>query len=520
MPAARRDLRRACSARRRAAACGTRRSSAGRPPRAACTSSGIDAPTSSSEVHRAARGAPRRRARRGRTARRRRSRRRRRARRARRRSRELPGASTDSPPAARRPEREQRSRRLGEQRLAGALARSTTPGRAPARAARAGGHVPQQRGPRAVPAHRERQRPARAAARRARSRFCPSQSAWEAGQHVDRVAARAPALRARGQEPRRLARRVDARTAAHGSSATARRRAPPRSPAELRPHRGGLVVEAPVLERGERRGRRRREQQVGARRVDALADRIAAARPACPRSSCTLPAARDRIGRRQLADVDAVGRAPSTTRTLVRCGTGKSSASSPGPSNGSTGPRTRRRHHDSAVDGPSPSAAARDSTTHRAVDAHHGRRPRRARGDRATNPTVSGTGERFSTSTTTTPPCADRTRVRRAARPRRPARAPPSRTTGAAPSRVLPDARLVGRDRCQRSSAPIHQSSARSRRRHRAAVVDRRERARRRARRRPRARSGLAPTHRMPCSSGFALRSISSGTRSAGRAPS
>ena len=61
------------------------------------------------------------------------------------------------------------------------------------------------------------------------------------------------------------------------------------------PRRGGFGVESPVLERDDRIGRRRREQQVGARRVDLFLPRIGQLRPQAA-VELQIPAACDSIG--------------------------------------------------------------------------------------------------------------------------------------------------------------------------------------------------------------------------------
>ena len=122
-----------------------------------------------------------------------------------------------------------------------------------------------------MPAQRERQR-----RRRATGASCTASDCAEP-------------LRAEAREARRSRGRADLVHAARpGSSPSTPRRGRVRRAArrvaqsEAGPHRGRLVVEPPGLERGERRARRRREQEVGARRVDVALRRARAARPACP----------------------------------------------------------------------------------------------------------------------------------------------------------------------------------------------------------------------------------------------
>ena len=520
---------------RRGAGCGTRRSSAARPLRAACTSSGIDAPISSVRYveQREPRGA--RRARPGRTGpaaiRSSRSTVRRRV---------VVGAHENCPGAS-----------TGVARRPFAACPSASSGAAARRAASrprrsVDDHAGSSAGARSsTPAGASHNSAGRAPCQRTANESGPARS----GSVVDRERLAEPLGREAGKQldARRSTRARARRAAPTGTRpgrARRRRRAPPptdRRSVALRRARaasrqpscahavGGFVVEAPVFERRRtlggraaraagRRGPRRRRSPTGS------------GSSACsPRSSCRsqprATASASGSARTSTGSPSARATSPSAARSVVRCGTGNSSASSIGAVAPVDRPRSRvAGHHDLARRRRPPptrrggrDSASTGSPSIRSVGAVE-RRPRRAPSTR-THERDRERRRRAVLDVDDDAPRAAPTvaRVRACARPRRPARAPPSRTTGAGARPLLMRRRLVGRNvpAVVGADPPVERRG--HRRRDRAAL--RRPSAdarRRRAEHRPSRRAG----HRMPCSSGFALRSMSSGTRSAGRAPS
>ena len=323
-------------------------------------------------------------------------------------------------------------------------------------------------GPRAVPAHRERQRPARAAAASCTASDWPSHSGGKPGSSSTRRRSRREHLRAARAGTGRRASRVERAHVAHVATARAagparRARQPRRAHTARR-----FVVEAPVFERGDHVAvATAREQQVGARRVDRRAARRPAARPAAraragasqPRSTASgIGEQRATSTRRRRAERDAQHRAVrhrEQQRDLDRR-VARSTASGATP----------HRPHRLATSDPAAHAPrrARQRQHRRAVDATHAPSSRdRARAStRTTSAIVHGAGDAFSTSTTIAP-VRTASRRTRAARRRRPAPARPSRRRRGAgpPGRV--DASSAGT--CQPSSAPTHQSSVERRRR-------------------------------------------------------
>ena len=325
-----------------------------------------------------------------------------------------------------------------------------------ARSSMPAGRVPEQRGPGAVPAHRERERPGAQRQVVHGERSGPSHSGGKSGQQVDavvRARARAPAA-ARARNSAGSRRASSARDVVHASRPGARRRAARRAaPAELRTTLGRFGVEAPVFERGDDVRCRRRASSRSARAASTLAlPRRRAARPAVPRSSWRVPARARRRRHRRACRTSSGSPRRARRAARVRCGTGTSSAISIGASHGSTASGCDRRPviTISRVDGaagPQPRRARRASAParrrrarRRAVEPRPAPRCR----SRTTNASEHGAGDAFSTSTTIAPdPPASRRRTR-AARRRRSAPAPPSRRP-ARPRPPLPRRRVVGR---------------------------------------------------------------------------
>ena len=188
----------------------------------------------------------------------------------------------------------------------------------------------------------------------------------ESGHELDRVAgSRTSAARV---SPSTTAGRLDARAA--GAPGPHR---------EVRPHLDRVVVEAPRLERRERFGRRWREQEVGAGRVDLGLQRLGqlGAQAAVEHP---VPGPADRVGVGERAHVDVA--AATRARPAPSCG------AAPG-----TPGRGRLRPHP----GGAPTRARAPSTARRRSRVRDARRS-------TTNATAIASGESFSTSITTTPP--------------------------------------------------------------------------------------------------------------------
>ena len=200
--------------------------------------------------------------------------------------------------------------------------------------------VPQQRGPGAVPAHRERQRAGPQRQRVDRDRLAEPLGR-EAGQELDRARPLAHEHGAqRRQEPRRVAAGVgraqrpstDRRSRLAGARAAGARAtrdaAQPLAASSSKPQSSSAANDRGLAPR--------REQQIGARRVDELADRRAAARACSPRSSWRSQPRATASAPGSVAHVDDRRRRlePSRrSRRAASCGAGPgtSSASSIGP---------------------------------------------------------------------------------------------------------------------------------------------------------------------------------------------
>ena len=381
------------------------------------------------------------------------------------------GASTRVPVTrAALAHRQQRRGRFGEQRLTDRLARR------PRRIERgrahvdAGGHVPQQRGPRAVPAHRERARSRAAAARRA------PRGAGRATRPETRAAARS-----RRASSRTSAARVSPSTPAPGA-------APRRAPGA---HRRRAHIAIASSSKPHASSAANASADGGASRRSARAASTSdcsgsGSSVRMPRSSIRSQRAVDRVGVGERRHVDIGPGRRARPRTVVRCGTGNTR-----PCSSSTAPgRARQRR--------APIPPSTPAST-------HARRRRRT-------PTAIASGESFSTSITTMLAVAVADRVdaldrvaagdaQRGVHDRRGVRA----ATAARPARRGPAP--ASRSRCGPATRSRERALV-----HGAVGVDLgRDAGRQRA-----DADHRATRHRMPWSSGFALRNISSGTRSAG----
>ena len=140
-----------------------------------------------------------------------------------------------------------------------------------------------------------------------------------------------------GQESRGLPAGIDRVVAVHGSSSADRfrARAVPVQPSGAQPSRG-LGIESPVFERDDRRVVAVARSRSARAASTARADRRRELGLHAP-LELAFPAARDRVGVGQRARRRR-GELASTARSVVRCGTGNSNASSTGPRARSTGP--------------------------------------------------------------------------------------------------------------------------------------------------------------------------------------
>ena len=196
----------------------------------------------------------------------------------------------------------------------------------------AGRRVPQQRGPRAVPAHRERQRPG-AQRQRVDGERLAEPLGREAREQIDGAALLAHERGAqRRQEPRRVARRVgrahrrprsgDASAGARAAGRASRDAAQPAAASSSKPQSSSAATTA-----GSRRGASRRSARA-ASTSSPIGGGSCAWSPRSswrshPRATAAAPGRSRTATRTDVAEARAA-------RTHVRCGTGNSSASSIG----------------------------------------------------------------------------------------------------------------------------------------------------------------------------------------------
>ena len=253
-----------------------------------------------------------------------------------------PGASTGSPAdRSLRAHRQQRRGRFGEQRLARRLRRR--PRRIEHRHAQldTGRRIPQQRGPGAVPPHRERQRARTRSGTASTVTGWPSQSGGKPGSRsITLRLSRTSTFAQRRQEPRRVAhrdrpraarprdrraRRAGAPSGARGSPSCAQ----PVAASSSKPQSSSAATTAGLARDARSRSARAASTLLADRHGQlGLHARARAGVPnrARPRRRRAARARRRPQRHRHRAE------SPTTARNVVRCGTGNSSASSIGPS--------------------------------------------------------------------------------------------------------------------------------------------------------------------------------------------